>query len=276
MVRSKNLVYLVLVATGVLLSLNTINGQEPTSDPRKDRMLAMSKVYEPREFVSSSKVALKYRMLKPLNYQFGKKYPLVLFLHGAGERGDDNQVTLVHAAPDFADEQRRKQYPCYVVVPQCPEGKKWSDVDWSKDSSELPKEASQSMQAIKELLDEMVDSAGVDANRIYITGLSMGGYGTWDAISRYPDFFAAAAPVCGGGDPAKVKSFAKLPIWCFHGANDSVVKAVRSQEMVNALKAIGSSVLYTEYPGVEHDSWTATYSNPAFFEWMFAQAKPSR
>ena len=267
---------MVLVATGVILSLSASNAQETTSDPRPARILAMTKVYEPREYVSTSKVSLRYRMLKPLGYQPGKKYPLVLFLHGAGERGDDNQVTLVHAASDFADEQRRKQYPCYVVIPQCPEQKKWSEVDWSKDSSELPKEPSSSMQAIKELLDEMVDSAGVDPNRMYITGLSMGGYGTWDAIARYPDFFAAAAPVCGGGDPATVKTFAKLPIWCFHGANDSVVKVIRSQEMVNALKAVGSSVQYTEYPGVEHDSWTATYSNPALYEWMFAQQKPSR
>jgi predicted peptidase len=126
---------MVLVATGVILSLNVSNAQEPTSDPRSARILAMTKVYEPREYVSTSKVSLRYRMLKPMGYQPGKKYPLVLFLHGAGERGDDNQVTLVHAASDFADEQRRKQYPCYVVIPQCPEQKKWSEVDWSKDSS---------------------------------------------------------------------------------------------------------------------------------------------
>ena len=141
-VCSKRLACMVLVATGFILSLNASNAQEPFSDPRSARILAMTKVYEPREYVSTSKVSLRYRMLKPMGYQPGKKYPLVLFLHGAGERGDDNQVTLVHAASDFADEQRRKQYPCYVVIPQCPERKKWSEVDWSKDSSELPKEPS--------------------------------------------------------------------------------------------------------------------------------------
>jgi poly(3-hydroxybutyrate) depolymerase len=258
---------------GIILSTQ-VQSQEDKQDPGLRRMEAMDKVFEPREFVGSNKNALKYRMIKPIGYLAGKKYPLVLFLHGAGERGSDNKITLVHAASEFADETRRKQYPCYVVIPQCPEGQKWSDVDWTKESSDQPEVASPSMQTIKELLDEMVDSAGIDLNRIYITGLSMGGYGTWDAIARYPGFFAAAAPVCGGGDPKTVKIFAKLPIWCFHGADDSVVKAIRSQEMVSALKAVGSQVKYTEYPGVEHDSWTETYANPAFYEWLFAQVKP--
>jgi predicted peptidase len=131
------------------------------------------------------------------------------------------------------------------------------------------------MQSVKELMDDMVENAGIDTSRIYITGLSMGGYGTWDAIARYPNFFGAAAPVCGGGDPKLVKQYAKLPIWCFHGEADSVVKVIRSREMVEALQQVGSSIKYTEYPGVQHDSWTATYSNPEFYEWLFAQRKPA-
>lgn len=264
------------IVIGVVLTSATLSGQVPSDGSRAERVRTMAQIYEPREFVASSKFGLKYRLLKPLDYQFGKKYPLLLFLHGAGERGNDNQSTLVHAASDFADHQRRKQYPCYVLIPQCPEERKWSEVNWSLESSKLPEEPSLPMQAIKELVDEMVESAGVDPERIYLTGLSMGGYGTWDAIARYPQFFAAAAPICGGGDPATVGAFAKLPIWCFHGDKDSVVKVIRSQEMVNALKEAGSSVKYTEYVGVEHDSWTATYSNPDFYAWMFAQKKTSR
>ncbi len=233
----------------------------------------LGRIFEPRDFVGTSKVPLKYRLLKPLDYRPGKKYPLILFLHGAGERGDDNLVTLKHAAKDFADIERRKKYPCYVVVPQCPKEQKWSDVDWSKASSEQPKTASQSLQSAKELIDEMVETAGVDKNKIYITGLSMGGYGTWDAIARYEGFFAAAAPVCGGGDPKMVGKFARLPIWCFHGEADPVVKVLRSREMIDALKTIGSPVKYTEYPGVNHDSWTATYANPDFYQWLFSQQK---
>ena len=245
--------------------------QEKIQNVREEWIASLVKVYEPREFVGTSKAILKYRLLKPIDYVPGKKYPMILFLHGAGERGDDNQTTLVHGAKDLAEPKRREQYPCYVVIPQCPKELKWSEVDWTKDSSELPTEPSQSLQLVKELLEEMIETAGVEPTRIYITGLSMGGYGTWDAIARYPGFFAAAIPVCGGGDPSTVNRFAKLPIWCFHGDADSAVKVIRSREMIDALKRVGSQAKYTEYPGVAHDSWTATYSNPQLYEWMFEQ-----
>jgi predicted peptidase len=249
-----------------------VMGQDPAADARKE----LTKFYEPREFVGKSGKPLKYRLIKPLDYKFGKKYPLVLFLHGAGERGDDNAATLRHGANDFANDQLRAKYPAYVVIPQCPSDKKWSEVDWSKDSSELPQEPSDAMQSIKELIDEMIENAGVDKTRIYITGLSMGGYGTWDAIARYPGFFAAAAPICGGGDPKTVDKFKSLPIWCFHGAEDPVVKVRRSQEMVEALQRVGSPIKYTEYPEAQHDSWTKTYSNPELYDWLFAQRRESQ
>jgi len=233
----------------------------------------LSKIFEPREYIGTNKKPLKYRLLKPLGYEFGKKYPLLVFLHGAGERGNDNTVTLKHGAREFANEERRKMYPTYVLIPQCPTDAKWSDTDWSKDSSDLPEHASDSLQTLKELIDEMIENAGVDGDRILLTGLSMGGYGTWDAIARYPGFFAAAAPICGGGDPKTVERFAGLPIWCFHGEKDSVVKVNRSREMVEAIKKTNAQVRYTEYPGVDHDSWTETYANPEFYSWIFAQKK---
>jgi predicted peptidase len=236
----------------------------------------LASVYEPREFVGSNGEPLQYRLLKPKGYEPGKKYPLVLFLHGAGERGSDNTATLKHAAKNFAADSFRSQHPAYIVIPQCPTERKWSEVDWSKDESALPSQPSQSMQSVKELLDDMLENAGVDRNRVYITGLSMGGYGTWDAIARYPDFFAAAAPICGGGDPETVSRFRQLPVWCFHGARDSVVPVARSRSMVDALRAVGSPVRYTEYPEAEHDSWTETYSNPEFFDWLFAQRRESQ
>lgn len=250
--------------------------QGATQEATEPKPVELSKLYEPREFVGKSGNPLKYRLIKPVDYKFGKKYPLVLFLHGAGERGDDNAATLRHAAKDLANPQTRAKYPAYVVIPQCPTGKKWSEVDWSKESSELPQDPSDPMQSIKELIDEMVENAGVDRNRIYITGLSMGGYGTWDAIARYPGFFAAAAPICGGGDPKTVEKFKSLPIWCFHGAKDPVVKVVRSREMIEALQKVGSNAKYTEYPEAQHDSWTQTYSNPELLDWMFAQRRESK
>jgi predicted peptidase len=257
------------------LDMSKSIAQDDKTKSREAVVAALKGIYEPRQFVASNQLTLNYRLLKPVGYVPGKKYPLVLFLHGAGERGDNNWAPLVHAAKDFADPKRRESYPCYVVVPQCPSDAKWSEVDWSKPSSTLPEKPSVPMQAVKELLDEMVENAGVDPNRVYITGLSMGGYGTWDAIARYPGFFAAAVPICGGGDPSTVKLFARTPVWCFHGDSDSVVSVKRSREMVDALKAVGATVKYTEYPGVQHDSWTATYANPDLYTWLFAQQRAS-
>jgi predicted peptidase len=261
---------------GIASNTNVAQAQEATQDATETKPVELSKLYEPREFVGKSGNPLKYRLIKPVDYKFGKKYSLILFLHGAGERGDDNAATLRHGAKDLANPQTRAKYPAYVVIPQCPTGKKWSEVDWSKESSELPQDPSDPMQSIKELIDDMVENAGVDRNRIYITGLSMGGYGTWDAIARYPGFFAAAAPICGGGDPKTVGKFKSLPIWCFHGAKDPVVKVVRSREMIEALQKVGSNVKYTEYPDAQHDSWTQTYSNPELLDWMFAQRRESK
>lgn len=246
------------------------NQNKPTANASGEP-IDVSKLFEAREYTGQNGQSLKYRLLKPINYEEGKKYPLVLFLHGAGERGDDNTKQLVHGAKDFAEEGRRKEFPAFIVAPQCPTGKRWSEVDWSKDSSTLPESPSDAMALVKELLDEMIDNSQVDTNRIYITGLSMGGYGTWDAIARYPNFFAAAIPICGGGDPGTVERFKSTPIWCFHGDEDQAVKVTRSREMVDALKKINGDVKYTEYPGVGHNSWTVTYANPEIYTWLFSK-----
>ncbi len=230
-------------------------------------------LFEPREYVDSAGVSLNYRLMKPIDYRPGKKYPLVIFLHGAGERGDDNLAQLKHGARDFADEERRRLYPAYVLVPQCPSEKRWVEVDWTLDASEMPHKPSQSLTLVKELADLMVETAGVDETRVYITGLSMGSFGVWDAIARYENFFAAAAPICGGGDPKTAKKFANLPIWCFHGTNDKVVKFHRTTEMVDALKKLGGTPKFTEYLDADHDTWTKTYANPELYEWMFAQER---
>lgn len=230
-------------------------------------------LYEARTF-KSAEGDLKYRLLKPQDYDPNKKYPLVIFFHGAGERGDDNAKQLVHGMKDFASAANRAKYPCFVVAPQCPNNKQWVEVPWSDDKHTMPKEASQPLKLSVALLDALEKEFSIDKDREYVTGLSMGGFGTWDLVQRYPDRFAAAAPVCGGGDTAGAKSLAKLPIWVFHGDNDTAVKTQRSRDMVAALKAAGSDVKYTEYKNTGHDSWSATYSDPKFMEWLFAQKKP--
>lgn len=231
------------------------------------------KMFEPRQFADEQGNVLKYRLLKPANYNVNRKYPLVIFLHGAGERGDDNKVQLVHGMKDFLDPERRKNMSCYVLAPQCPTGKKWVEVDWSAPSSKMPEQASDSLGLTIKLVQSMIEDAAVDPNRIYITGLSMGGYGTWDAVARYPEMFAAAAPICGGGDPTTAERFTHVALWAFHGDQDQAVKVERSRQMIEALKAAGGEPKYTEYPGIGHDSWTATYKNPEFHDWLFAQRR---
>jgi predicted peptidase len=214
---------------------------------------------------------LPYRLLKPLAVEEGKKYPLVIFLHGAGERGTDNEKQLVHGVPQFVT--NREKYPCFLIAPQCPDGKKWVEVDWSADQHTLPKDPGEVGRATLELIEKSVQDLPVDPKRIYITGLSMGGYGTWDIIARRPELFAAAAPVCGGADEATAEPIKDLPIWVFHGAKDTAVKPARSRNMVEALKKAGSKVEYTEYPDVGHNSWDNAYRDPEFYKWLFAQRK---
>ncbi|MGE5194857.1 MAG: alpha/beta hydrolase-fold protein [Deltaproteobacteria bacterium] len=228
-------------------------------------------VFEPLVFKTADGRKLNYRLMKPGNYDPQKKYPLVLFLHGAGERGDDNVAQLVHGMNDFAKDENREKYPCFVVAPQCPEGKRWVEVDWTLDAHDFDQTPSATMRLVIELLEKLPEEFGIDASRLYVTGLSMGGFGTWDLISRFPDKFAAAAPICGGADLKLAPQLVKVPIWTFHGDKDTVVKLHRTMDMVEAIKKAGGKPLYTEYAGVGHDSWVRAYSDPKLMDWMFAQ-----
>lgn len=229
--------------------------------------------FEPQVYADASGAKLNYRLLKPKDYDPQKKYPLVLFLHGAGERGDDNEKQLIHGMNDFASDAIMAKYPAFVVAPQCPAGKKWVEVDWSADSHAMPQEPSISLRLTLEAIAALQQEFSIDADRLYITGLSMGGYGTWDAVQRYPQRFAAAAPICGGGDPAFAAGMKDVPLWAFHGDKDTAVKPHRSREMIAALKAAGGTPKYTEYPGVAHNSWAQTYANPELYAWLFAQKR---
>jgi len=216
---------------------------------------------------------LPYRLLKPDDYDPNQSYPLVLFLHGAGERGVDNNRQLVHGVPAFAAAANRKQYPCFLIAPQCPAEARWVEVDWGAASHTQPKEPSVPMRLTLELIDTLVKEFSIDKKRIYVTGLSMGGYGTWDIISRRPELFAAAAPICGGGDEMQAPQIARLPIWVFHGGKDGVVKPARSRNMIEAIKKAGGTPKYTEYPEVGHGSWGPAYQDPALFRWLFSQKR---
>lgn len=216
---------------------------------------------------------LPYQLMKPEKIDPAKKYPLVVFLHGAGERGTDNAAQLVHGVPQFASKENREKYPCFLIAPQCPVSAKWAEVDWSANSHTMPKEVSEPGRLTLLLIETLLKEQPIDPKRIYITGLSMGGYGTWDLIVRKPNLFAAAAPVCGGADEATAEKIKHIPIWCFHGGKDGVVKPERSRNMIAALEKAGAKPKYTEYPSVGHDSWNPAYKDPEFYKWLFAQIK---
>jgi predicted peptidase len=234
-----------------------------------------TKLLDKKTFTDAKKATLPYRLLKPDHYDPEKKYPLVVFLHGAGERGNDNEKQLIHGVAEFAKEENRKKYPCFLIAPQCPEGKKWVEVDWGAESHRLPAKASEPERLVLELIAALQKEYSIDAKRLYVTGLSMGGFGTWDLIARKPDLFAAAVPICGGGDETQAAKIAKLPIWVFHGAKDDAVKVSRSRNMIEALKKADGRPKYTEYPEEGHASWVPAYKDAAMMKWLFEQKRGS-
>ncbi len=232
-----------------------------------------SKVMEKKTF-EKDKAKLQYRLFVPEGYKDAKdSYPLVVFLHGAGERGDDNTAQLVHGVADFTNPESQKKHPCIVIAPQCPKGEVWVSglLPQLEKKSEKPKV--QAGNLVPPLVEALCKEYRIDKKRIYLTGLSMGGYGTWELLCRNPELFAAGAPICGGGDVKKADKISKIPLWCFHGDKDSAVPVARSREMIEAVKKAGGKPKYTEYEGVNHDSWTRTYRDEKFHEWLFAQKK---
>jgi predicted peptidase len=198
------------------------------------------------------KLSLNYLLHVPDTYEkeSPKKWPLILFMHGSGERGDNVERVAVHGIPKIA--QTQTDFPFIVVSPQCPEDSHWG--------AEL--------DALMVLLDEIVESHNVDTSMVYLTGLSMGGYGTWLLATIHPDKFAAIVPICGGGNPKRVEPLKRTPVWVFHGAKDEIVPLSESENMVEALQAIGGNVKFTVYPDANHDSWTETYENPKLYDWL--------
>jgi len=215
---------------------------------------------------------LPYNLHKP-NIEQGKEYPLILYFHGAGERGSDNEINLKNGIQNFVNEHNLKHNPCFILVPQCNKQYRWVETDWNALSHSLPTEMSIPMSATMELLFQIIETYPIDVNRIYVTGLSMGGYASWDIITRYPNLFAAAMPICGGGDETKAKNISHIPIWAFHGTNDKVVFPVRSINMVDAINKYGGNAKLTLYENMEHNVWTITYSNQEIIDWLFEQYK---
>ena len=236
-------------------------------------------LYQKKIFIQG-RDTLPYRILYPLHYKADKKYPLVLFLHGSGQRGKDNEKQLFWAADLFLDSSNREKFPAIVVFPQCPNTSFWNAVTFTRldDSLRFKFPANKTpikpMQMLLALTDQLAQSLSVDTNRMYVGGMSMGGFATYDILWRKPHFFAAAFPICGGGNPDQVNLYAnKFPIWIFHGGNDPLVPVTNSRLMYKTLQSAGADVKYTEYPGVKHDSWKNAFAEPELLPWLFAQGR---
>lgn len=223
---------------------------------------------------------LPCRILSPLHFSTGKKYPLIIFLHGSGERGNDNESQLTWGGSLFLDSANREKFPAIVVFPQCPKDSSWSvrvrnqGGDSVKFRFPMDQQATRPLQMVMSFIDTLINSGIVDTRQIYLGGLSMGGFGTFELLWRKPNLFAASFPICGGGNPAGAKIYGKkFPVWVFHGTDDAVVPPANSRIMVEALKAAGARVKYTEYAGVKHDSWINAFAEPELLPWLFKQKR---
>ncbi len=262
-----------------------------------------AQLFEKKSFTHDT-TTINYRFFSPENLEKEKTYPLVISLHGAGERGDDNEIQIKwhRLATVWAEAENQQKHPCFVVSPQCPKENRWVDTDWKQSSynqDAIP--MSNELTTVYNLIKNVIKNYPIDSKRIYITGLSMGGYGTWDLITRHPELFAAAIPMSGSGDPSKASRIKSLPLWLFHGTLDKAVPVGGSRNMIMALQKegrevvftlkefekenplseaelkekvnSGANLLYTEYKDKGHAIWWESYSMPVLREWLFSKSK---
>lgn len=236
---------LVSVALGLITCAHVKQAMAGDLDPQK-----------PCNLNRTIKVTMKYLLYLPKDYEQKASWPLMLFLHGSGERGDDLQRVKGSGPPKLIE--AGQQFPFIIVSPQCPNGRFWEPYE------------------LTALLDDIVEKYKVDQDRIYVTGLSMGGFGTWALAIHTPNRFAALVPICGGGDTNWAKRIAHIPAWVFVGAKDTAISVEVSQKMVDALKKKGGDPKFTIYPDAGHDAWTETYANPQVYEWLLQQKRVAK
>lgn len=235
-------------------------------------------LFEKKELIVAEDT-LRYRILYPENFDIEKTYPLVLFLHGAGERGNDNEKQLTHGSSLFLDQNNRTEFPAIVLMPQCATNDYWAQVDVGRSNYpvkldfQFKKGPTKAMGLVLHLLDDFQQENFVNKNQIYVMGLSMGGMGTYELLARKAVRFAAAIAICGAGDPKYVSNYAKkIPVWAFHGAKDNVVDPLRSMEMVSALLNEGAFPRLTLYDFANHNSWDPAFAEPDLLPWLFSNS----
>jgi predicted peptidase len=239
---------LVSVSVCLLICIAGARGEAPAAG----KQVAASTAVKAKGEDGERDVTLRYLIYLPGDYDAkpAEQWPLVLFLHGAGERGDDLEKVKIHGPPKLVSQG--KEFPFVLVSPQVPTGGRWNAEELSK------------------LVDWLTNTYRIDKQRLYVTGLSMGGSGTWSLVAACPDKFAAAMPMCGRGDLEAVEKLAKTPIWVLVGAQDSERTVQNCQEMANALAKAGCEGRYTLYFELKHDCWTVTYNNPETYAWLLS------
>lgn len=231
--------------------------------------------FERHEYVDPvNNTVIPYRMLSPEEIESGEKYPLVIFLHGSGERGSDNEKQLTHGASTFSNPANEDKYPSYVVFPQCKE-RTWTEKFSAR--SFMPgapdPQITKTEEALIDMINDLATTYPIDKNRIYIIGISMGGIATYDLACRYPELFAAAVPICGAVNPDRLSEARNVNFLIFHGEDDEEIPAICSREAYKTLSAAGAKVEYIEFAGLGHDCWTSAFNYPNFLPWLYSQSK---
>lgn len=234
-------------------------------------------LFEKKELIVAEDT-LPYRILYPENFDIEKTYPLIMFLHGAGERGNDNEKQLTHGSALFLEQNNRTKYPAIVIMPQCATDDYWAQVEVDRSNYpiqldfQFEKGPTKAMGLVLHLLDDFQNENFVNKNQTYVMGLSMGGMGTYEVLARNPNRFAAAIAICGAGDPKYVTKYAKkIPVWAFHGSKDNVVAPIHSITMVSALLKEGAFPRLTLYDFANHNSWDSAFAEPELLPWLFAK-----
>ena len=238
-----------------------------------DKVALARRITEPRTWTSANGETLPYRLHVPAKPQEGRKYPLVIHMHGAGSRGTDNAKQMNAGGSDFLSWMTRQGEECVFLAPQCPSGKRWVDVDWGTREHRMHETPTCYLRMAMEIIADAMTRYPVDQDRVYVMGISMGGYATWERLQRRPVGFAAALPCCGGGDHTLAARMKDVAIWIFHGEVDSVVPVYRARSMVEALKRVCGNVRYREYPQTNHNAWTPTFTDDTVFDWLWKQRR---
>ena len=284
-------VFMTMSSVGGLNRMNSVNADE-NSRPTQQQLLQLM---EAHTYVDEElHMTIPYRLYVPEDYQ-EKSYPILTFLHGAGERGNNNFSQVGGNAEilyRLLTPANREKYPCIIFAPQCPlvsddpdllapiesGGFRWVEKNWEPgfyflfDEGNQMIEQSVPSQIVVKIMDELIENYNIDVNRQYITGLSMGGYGTWDFIYRYPERFAAAVPICGGADFTQVERIRDVNIWTFHGTADTVVSFTGAKNLYDALEALNvPNIKVTFYEGVDHGSWFPAYQEPELLDFIFSK-----